>query len=78
MPSYTIRTRNDLPFFLLSSPGPKPLSPKPKTKGPWADSKILLFIMVQGRLVIFLLSTKNFLPGVFFKSSFLVSLISLA
>ena len=26
---------------LLSSPGPKPFSPKPKTKGPWADTKLL-------------------------------------
>ena len=31
--------------FLLASPGPKPLSlkpknPKTKTKGPWADTKI--------------------------------------
>ena len=25
----------------LSSPGPKPFSPKPKTKGPWADTKLL-------------------------------------
>ena len=25
----------------LSSPGPKPFSPKPKTKGPWADTKML-------------------------------------
>ena len=25
----------------LSSPGPKPFSPKPKTEGPWADTKML-------------------------------------
>ena len=26
---------------IFSSPGPKPFSPKPKTKGPWANTKML-------------------------------------
>ena len=27
--------------LILSSPGPKPFCPKPKTKGPWGDTKML-------------------------------------
>ena len=43
------------PQLLLSSPGPKPLAPKtlkPKTKGLWADTKILCSVRTSSILLV--------------------------